>query len=170
MEIKLVNTDNFNEHSLDDFDRFQEVKNCYRLIKGQLTLVYNPFTETWSPERKLEKAEEILSGEYITYCAFEEGRVVGEIMLVPELDHGRLIVDSFHVSRDCRRGGIGRALFNTAIEEAKRKRARGLYISAMSAEETIGFYQAMGCYVSRNPIKLYADDEPYDIQMEYSIG
>ena len=121
MEIKLVNHSNFNENSLDDFDRFQVVRNCYRLIDGNLVLVYHPFTETWDPERKREKTREILSGEYITYCAFDEDRVVGEIMLVPELDHGRLIVDSFHVSGDCRRRGIGRALFDVAIEEGRRR-------------------------------------------------
>ena len=82
----------------------------YRLQNGKLTLVPSPFTEDWDDARLIEKAEEILSGRYVTYCAFEGNHVVGEIMLIPGLNKGRLIIDSFHVSRDYRRRGIGRAL------------------------------------------------------------
>ncbi len=110
MEIKLVDSNNFTRDSLKGFQRYQEVKNVYRLQNGNLTLVYNPFTEDWDAARLIEKAEEILSGRYVTYCAYEGNRVVGEIMLIPKLNKGRLIIDSFHVSRDYRRRGIGRAL------------------------------------------------------------
>ena len=85
LEIKLVDSNNFTRDSLKDFQRYQEVKNVYRLQDGNLTLVYNPFTEDWDAARLIEKAEEILSGRYVTYCAYEENRVVGEIMLIPKL-------------------------------------------------------------------------------------
>lgn len=111
IEIKIADRSNFNGFSLDSFDRYQEVRNIYRPENGRLVLKYNPFTETWSPERRREKAAEILSGSFITYCAFSGDGVVGEIMLKPELNEKRLIIDSFHVSRDFRRHGIGRRLF-----------------------------------------------------------
>ena len=41
------------------------------LQNGNLTLVYNPFTEDWDAARLIKKAEEILSGRYVTYCAYE---------------------------------------------------------------------------------------------------
>ena len=169
LEIKLADKNNFGRNSLNDFRRYQEVKNVYRLKDGWLRLVYNPFTEDWDDERRIEKAEEILSGQYVTYCAFEGNRVVGEIMLLPRLNKDRLIIDSFHVSSDYRRRGIGRALLDAARQEALKRGAHALYASCCSAEETIRFYTAMGFRLSDDPIASCIEDEPYDLQMECKI-
>ena len=170
IEIKLADRSNFTEFSMDSFDRFQEVKNVYRIENGKLVLKNNPFTETWSPERKREKASEILSGQYITYCAFDGNTVVGEIMLKPELNENRMIIESFHVSRDCRGHGIGRQMIETVTDYAKSHGAEALYASCCSAEETIAFYMAMGFRPSAHPIPSCVRDEPFDIQMEFPIG
>lgn len=95
--------------------------------------------------------------------------MVGEIMLAPQPNNGRLIIESFHVSGDCRRRGIGRALFEAAKQEARQHGAHALYASCCSAEETIRFYAAMGFRLSPNPISSYAEDDPYDLQMECPI-
>lgn len=169
IRIEKTDSTNFAIDSLNAFDRYQEVNNIYQLTDGQLQLVYHPFSDAWTLERKREKAREIMSGKFITFCAFLDSAVVGEIMLNPKLNKQRMIVTSFHVSASCRRHGIGRMLFEKAKEEAVRHHAEGLYISACSAEETIRFYQAMGCYVSPDPILELAEDEPADIQMEYHL-
>ena len=144
MEIKLIDKSNFTRDSLKGFRRYQEVKNVYRLKDGNMTLVCNPFTEDWDAARLLQKAEEILKGKYVTYCAFEKNCVVGEIMLIPQLNKGRLIIDSFHVS-------------------ALKRGAYSLYASCCSAEETINFYSAMGFRLSSDPIPSLVKDEPYDL-------
>lgn len=169
MEIKLVTNNNFHRDSLREFRRHQEVKNVYRLKDGQMTLVYDPFTEDWDNARRVQKAEEILSGQFVTWCAFEGERVVGEIMLLPELNKGRLVIDSFHVSEDRRRLGLGRALLETAGREAMTRGAHALYASCCSAEETINFYTAMGFRLSSDPIPFYVEEEPYDLQMECPV-
>lgn len=166
LEIKLIDSHNFTRDSLKGFRRYQEVKNVYRLQNGNLTLVCNSFTEDWDAARLIEKAEEMLSGRYVTYYAYEDNRVVGEIMLIPTLNKGRLIIDSFHVSSDCRRSGIGRALFEAARQEALKRGAHALYASCCSAEETIDFYSAMGFRLSSDPIPSLAEAEPYDLQMD----
>ena len=56
IEIKPADRSNFTEFSMDLFDRFQEVRNVYRIENGILVLKNHPFTETWSPERKREKS------------------------------------------------------------------------------------------------------------------
>jgi len=133
---------------------------------GRFVLKFQPFTETWSPERRREKAAEVLSGEYITFCAFDGDTVVGEIMLIPELNENRLIIDSFHVSHAFRRRGIGRRLVEAAADYARDRGALALYASCCCAEETIVFYKAMGFRLSEHPIPSCAEDEPFDLQME----
>ena len=169
LEIKLIDSSNFTRDSLKGFRRYQEVKNVYRLQNGSLTLVYNPFTEDWDAARLAEKAEEILSGKYVTYCAYEDNHVVGVIMLIPRPNKGRLIIDSFHVSGDYRRRGIGRALLEAAGQEALKRGAHALYASCCSSEETINFYFSMGFRLSPDPVPSLAEAEPYDLQMECVI-
>ena len=169
IEIKRADRNNFCETSLDLFDRSQEVQNVWRMENGRLVLKFRPFSETWSPEQRRKKAGEILSGRYITFCAFEGDAVVGEIMLIPELNEGRLIIDSFHVSCPFRRRGIGRRLIEAAAEYARGRRASALYASCCSAEETIDFYKAMGFRLSEHPIPSRVEDEPFDIQMELRL-
>lgn len=166
IEIKRLDTDQFSLDSLRGFNRHQTVKYIYKLADSRLTLTLHPFEETWSQERKKEKAAEMISGRFTVFCAYDKERIIGEIMLVPELDLGRMIIDSLHVSEEYRRKGIGKALFETAKAEAGKHGAKALYLSACSAQETIDFYLAMGCRVSPNPIQAYADREPFDIQME----
>lgn len=169
MDIRLVDKSNFHRGSLKSFQRFQIVDKVYRLTDSELVLVDNPFTEDWDSARKIEKEDEILSGNYIVYCAFDGEQVVGEIMLQQELNKGRLVIDSFHVSMDCRRQGIGRALFDAAKQEAIKRSAHALYASCCSAEETILFYLAMGFSPSSDPIPSCVAMEPCDIQMECPI-
>ena len=170
IEIKQADRSNFTESSMDSFDRFQEVHHVYRPENGSLVLKEHPFTETWSPERKREKAAEILSGRYVTFCAFDDDTVIGEIMLIPELNGNRLIIDSFHVSRPFRRHGIGRRLLDAAADYARSRGANALYASCCSAEETIRFYLAVGFRPSEHPIPSFAEAEPFDIQMECSLS
>ena len=169
MEIILLNENNFCYDSLDHFSRYQIVEYEYCLVNGELQLCHNPFIDDWSAERKREKANEILSGKHIVYGAVDENRIVGIILLCLEFDHNRMIIDSFHVSADKRRCGIGTKLFNVAKKEAKKLGATALYVSASPAQETIDFYITMGFKVSLNPIELYASDESKDIQMECEI-
>ena len=169
IEIKQADRSNFCETSMDSFDRFQEVQNVWRMENGRLVLNYQPFTETWSPEQRRKKAGEILSGRYITFCAFDGDAVVGEIMLIPEINENRLIIDSFHVSREFRRCGIGRRLVETVADYARGCGASALYASCCSAEETVDFYKAMGFRLSEHPIRFCVENEPFDIQMECKL-
>ncbi len=170
IEIRQADSSNFSETAMDSFDRYQEVQNVYRMENGKLVLKKVPFCEEWSSERKREKAAEILSGRYITFCAFDGDTVIGEIMLIPELNEDRLIIDSFHVSREHRRQGIGRRLIKAASDYARGCGAEALYASCCSAEETIRAYRAIGFVPSERPIPSCVENEPYDIQMECRLG
>jgi len=75
-----------------------------------------------------------------------------------------------HVSRDSRKQGLGRSLFNTAVEKAKTLGAQKLYISATPSENTINYYLRLGCVpATETDPELFAL-EPEDIHLEYVIS
>lgn len=165
IRIELLSKENFGENSLDTYQRRQDVKKVYRKVNGAYKLVECPYTEDWDLARKRQVAGTISSDDYITYLAFDEESVVGFIGLKKSLTDGYMILDMMHVSASVRGQGIGRRLFELGKETARKSRAKALYISACSSEETIAFYKAMGAVIIDSPIKEIADDEPYDLQM-----
>lgn len=124
----------------------------------------------WSLERKRSVASLLLSNDYISFGAIEEGRIVGFVSVERQLREYRLVVEMMQVSQKYRGKGLGRKLFNMAKTKAKEMGAKQLYISACSSEETIDFYKSMGCKITDNPIKTIAEDEPMDLQMIYDIS
>ena len=165
IRIELLNDKNFNEHSLDNYERRQDVKKVYRRVNGSYELVEMPYTEDWTLEEKQTKAKNLRDSGCITYLALDGEETVGFIGLLKEQIDGYMIRDMMHVSAQYRGHGIGRRLFELGKATAQKAGAKGLYISACSSEETIAFYKAMGAAITDNPIKSIAESEPYDLQM-----
>lgn len=163
--IVRITKDSFNESSLDNFIRTQKVTKVYRMVNSEYSLMYQPFTDDWTSERKREKARELLSGGLIAFGAFIDSELAGFIALESKLNRERMIIDTLHVSAPFRGRGIGRQLFLCGVETARRNGTKTLYISACSSEETIAFYQAMGATVTDDPINELAVEEPFDLQM-----
>ena len=170
MTIAPIIPDNFREDSLDSFVRTQEVTEVYRLRDGVCRLEACRFTDDWFPARKREKAKALLSGRYAAWGAFDGERLAGFVALEKELDENRMILDSMHVSREYRRQGLGRALFCRAVDEARARGAKQLYISACSSKETIAFYRAMGCIPADRVIRRLAEEEPCDLQLVCDVN
>lgn len=169
MNIELLTEKNFTPNSLDFYNRTQIVKRVYRRQNGEYALVDMPYIEDWTLERKRLEAQFLRSSECIAYLALENGTVAGFIGLKKKLYGSYMILDMMHVSADYRGKGIGRQLFARRKEEARKAGAEVLYISACSSEETIAFYKTMGAEITENPIREFADDEPYDLQMICSV-
>ena len=130
VRIELLTDKNFNEHSLDFYERKQDVKRVYRREGSEYVLVDMPSVEDWSLEKKRQVAKDISSAGYITYIALDSDSVVGFIGLKKELHNEYMILDMMHTSAAYRGKGIGRKLFNLGKEEAKKAGAKALYISA----------------------------------------
>ena len=165
MRIVKVSRDIFPEINLDDFKRQQKITRIYVKKDGKYVLEENPGLMDWSIDKKREVAKDLTDNAYISYLALEEDRIVGFMSLVKELVYERMILDLIQVDQDFRGRGIGRMLWEKAVEEARLNGARELYISACPSEETIHFYKAMGAEVTDNPIMAIAEDEPDDLQM-----
>ncbi len=165
IKIELLSESNFNENSLDNYVRTQEVKNVYRKQGEEYVLVEMPYVEDWSLEKKRSVAKDISSKEYISYIALDDDKVVGFIGLKKQLVGNYMILDMMHTSAEYRGKGLGRRLFELGREAARKAGAKALYISACSSEETIAFYKAMGAVVTKDTIKEIEEDEPCDLQM-----
>lgn len=169
MRIVKVSRDIFPEINLDDFNRQQKITRIYVKKDDTYMLEEQPGVMDWSIEKKREVAKDLTDNAYIAYLALEEERIVGFMSLVKELVSERMILDLIQVDMDFRGRGIGRILWEKAVEEAHLNGAKELYISACPSEETIHFYKAMGAEVTDSPIIAIAKDEPDDLQMVCTI-
>ena len=165
IRIELLSAENFKQDSLDNYPRKQDVKKVYRKLGGEYILEDCVYTEDWNMEKRRSVAKDISGDDYVTYLAIEKDEVVGFNGLKKELIESYMILDMMQVSAACRGQGIGRKLFDSGKEEARKAGAEALYISACSSEETIAFYKAMGAELADCPIKEIAEEEPYDLQM-----
>ncbi len=165
IRIELLSAKNFKQDSLDNYQRKQYVKKVYRKHNEDYILEDCVYTEDWNMEKRRSVAKNISGDDYVTYLAIENDEVVGFIGLKKELIESYMILDMMQVSAACRGQGIGRKLFDSGKEEARKAGAEALYISACSSEETIAFYKAMGAELADCPIKEIAEEEPYDLQM-----
>ena len=172
----LLTEKNFNENSLDDFLRHHEVKECWRKnSNNEYVLAANEYVEDWDLNKRKEVAREILlkiAGKGFAYGAFCEEKVVGYILVSNEFfgsskQYMELLL--YHVSEPYRRRGIGKELFALACKTAKELGAKKLYISAHSSKESQAAYRKLGCIEATEINQVIAENEPYDVQMEFVL-
>ena len=184
MEIRVerLTEDNFNSHSLDNFIRHQVVTECLRNVDGNWILLPISFVEEWSLDKCREEASAIannLYGDMIDYGAFEETDLIGYITdLIGYITVGTkrlgtkgqyVQLVTFQVSEPFRGMGVGRKLFEKAAGAAKGHGAKKLYISAHSSKESQAAYKALGCVHAEEIIPWIADEEPFDVQLEFVL-
>lgn len=175
IRIERLNEDNFNSHSLDNFIRHQVVTECWRNVDGQWKLLPIAFVEEWGIDKCREEASAIagnLCGNMIDYGAFKGEDLLGYITVGTEkmgTEKQYVQLVTFQVSEPFRGMGVGRKLFMKAVETAREYGAKKLYISAHSSKESQAAYQALGCVHAVEIIPWIAEEEPCDVQLEYSL-
>lgn len=113
-----LSRDNFNKHSLDNFIRYQEVKECLRKVGNEFILVPYEFVENWDLNKCRDVAKNIMEAIDKNYVAYGASKV---------------------------------------------------YISAHSSRESQEAYRGIGCINAIEINQQIAENEPYDIQMEYKL-
>jgi len=172
--LKLTR-ENFNSNSLDNFIRYQKVEECWRKINNKLVLVPNEFIEDWDLSKRRKVAEaifKVIDGKNIVYGAYFKDEIVGFIYLSDKFfgrDNLYIELSMFQVSELFRKMGIGKSLFKFACEDARHLGVSKLYISAHSSKESQAAYRKIGCIEAVEINKSIAEDEPFDIQMEYQL-
>jgi predicted N-acetyltransferase YhbS len=104
--------------------------------------------------------------------ASEEGELAGVAVLDTTFmgrGEDQLQLKFLHVGHSRRGRGLGRLLFEQAVDRARELDARRLCISATPSENTVDFYLHLGCVVAEEVDEALCELEPEDIHMAYSI-
>lgn len=80
-----------------------------------------------------------------------------------------VLLDQLYISLQWRGKGIGKKLFMFAANSARNWDADKIYICAGSAEETIEFYNSIGCKSAEEINMELLGSDPRDIQLEYDL-
>lgn len=167
--------ENFKFDSLDNFKRHQEVNECWSKIDNAYKLVPNKFTEEWDLNKLRSVADDVLKAideNCIVYGAFCKEEIVGFIYL-GNVKFGStnqyIELVMYQVSQPFRKLGIGKKLFELVSNDARKLGVSKLYISAHSSKESQAVYRKLGCIEAKEINARAAQNEPFDVQMEYKL-
>lgn len=175
IKYEFLNEHNFNVNSLNNFKRYQDVTECYRLTDSGYAILPIRYTEDWSIAELKRLSEKIIRGlnsGNIALGAFANGEIIGFAYIDKTLFGSKnqyIDLAEFYVSAPYRNMGIGRKIFNMAAIKAKQLGASKLYISAHSAKESIAAYLSYGCIFAEEINEALAKKEPFDLQLEYAL-
>lgn len=172
VQYRILRDEEIERGLFRSFLRHQDVTKCWRRVEGEWVIREDPFVDDWS-EADYETLVSCLRNTVATsgfvYGAFCDGALKGFVSVEPGLFGSRreyMDLSSIHISEDMRRQGLGKQLFQAAVDWARGKGAKKLYISAHSAVESQAFYRAMGCVEAREYRQDHVEKEPFDCQLE----
>ncbi len=157
-------------------ERGEVIENIYYLQDGTLLLQAEHYDLQGWPLGEPEQYTPILvdcferGGTF--YGVFQSAELIGLAVLENKFigkNKDQLQLKFLHISRSYRRQGLGKILFQKALEKAQQMNARKLYVSATPSENAINFYLNMGCVVTQEIDQELFELEPEDIHLEYVI-
>ena len=172
---KELEVSEINKELFSSFDRYQEVKNCWRKEGGKWLLREVAFTEQWGSDEYeflTQCLQNTVRQEGAVFGAFDDEELIGFASLEGQFwgsQNQYLQLSSIHTSFGKRGSGIGKKLFSLVCHKAKQRGAEKLYISAHSSEETQAFYKTLGCVEAAEYNDDLVSKEPFDCQLEYKL-
>ena len=162
--------------SIWTIDRREVIENIYYLRDGKLVLEAEYYDmQGWpigEPEHYAPFLEDCFKRGGFFWGAFEDEILVGVAVLESKFIGGKkdtLQLKFLHVSHDLRKKNLGRKLFEIAEEKAKSMGAKKMYISSTPSENTVNFYQYLGCVLAEEIDAELFELEPEDIHLEYVL-
>ncbi|WP_294343552.1 GNAT family N-acetyltransferase [uncultured Clostridium sp.] len=172
---KKLNKEDIKLSLFSDFNRYQEVKKCWRKENNKWILKDISFIDQWG-ENEYNFLVKCLINTIetggVVLGAFCDCSLVGFASVENKFfgsENQYLQLSSLHTSYEYRGNGIGKQLFSIACDGAKDLGAKKLYISSHSSEESQKFYKAVGCVEAIEYNKKLVEDEPCDCQLEYIL-
>jgi len=160
---------------LHEIDATCYIKNAWRLVNGERSLIEINWTDhelpngmTWHKEHFIHTIE---SGGKAFGC-FDNDVLIG----FATLDSNRfgirsnyLLLDQLFISKAYRGKGLGKNLFYLCSRQARYWDVDKLYLFAGSSEDTLAFYQRVGCEDAKEINQVLLEEDPNDIQLEYNV-
>lgn len=159
-----------------EIDATHFIKNVWRRnASGEYHLVEINWTDTELPngfEWHLRRFKKTLENGGIAFGCFDVEKLIGYAVMNGNIfsQQSYVLLDQLFVSNSYRGKGIGKKLFALCAEQARLIGAKKLYLCAGSAENTIAFYGKMGCVLAAEPDRKLVEEDPRDIQLEYTLG
>jgi len=160
-------------------DRSEQVDVEYEVRDGQL--VERPLTiaeiPAWDPSgsgphsvaHQIEFCRSLIAGGGTLLGAFDEESVMGLAAVDPVFEPPMAWLGYLHVSRAYRRRGAAQALWDAAVDLARRAGAVSIYVSATPTGSALGFYFAQGCRLASPVHAALYEKEPEDIHLVCSL-
>lgn len=159
-----------------EIDRGEFVKSIYRMENGELIEETIDFdVKGWPPgeqQKYMPLLEECHDRGGFLCGAFSDGQLVGVVVLESRFIgrcKDQLQLKFLHVSRDFRKKGLGGRLFGMAVDEAKKRGARALYVSSCESKNTVDFWMHLGCAFAPEVDEELYRLEPEDIHLLYRL-
>jgi len=157
------------------FNRYQDVKKCWRKEDGEWILKEIAFTEQWNLDEYkylIKCLQNTIETGGTVFSAYHNNVLFGFASVENQFFGSQkqyLQLSSIHTSYENRGMGIGKKLFSLVCKKTKEMGAQKLYISAHSSQESQAFYKAMGCVEAMEYNAKLVAEEPCDCQLEYSL-
>ena len=172
---KRLNIDELRVDLFGKFNRYQEVKKCWRKEANTWILKDVSFVEQWGAVEK-EILVKCLCNTVSTggtvFGAFIDTVLIGFASIENDFFgtcDEYLQLSSIHTTYEYRGAGVGTELFHRICHKAVEMGAKKIYISAHSSVESQAFYKGLGCVEAVEINKQIADKEPCDCQLEYVL-
>lgn len=158
---------------LSQLDRTEIIEKIYYERDGKLVLENEHHdVPEWGDEdkqRRITNLQVVFDKGATFFGAFDGDALAG----MSVLDHNfvrsgnrRLNLEGLWVSANARGNGVGKALFQLAAQEAQKRGAKAMYVSATPSENTVHFYQNLGCTRADPVDSVLFEKEPEDIHLE----
>lgn len=177
MDYKVINETQITSNYLDYFIRYQETEYVYYLTDDNtLKIKKSPYIDSWDDTHKgnvIKILRYYLDQGGSVVSAYEGNKLVGFAALNGVKYGSRcqyLNLGFIHVSKQARRNGIGKLLFEEIVKQAKLRGATKLYIGANPSVDTYKFYESLGCEIAKETIQEIYEHEPLDLQLEFQIN
>jgi GNAT superfamily N-acetyltransferase len=176
MNIEYQKLDKHNILELINIDRSDYSDMMYKIEDGELIIVNEIFNHPGLTKNKydpyIQDLKEILDEGGVVFGAFQGGKLKG-ISSIDKNFVGKnkdmINLSILWVSKELRKNGIAKKLFELCKNEAKIKNVDKLYISATPSKNTIDFYLKMGCRVTEEIDSDLFNEEPEDIHLELKL-
>lgn len=161
---------------ISEIDAFCYIKRAWRMNeKGEYRLEEIDWTDMDLPngfDWHLERLQETMAEGGKAFGCFDDELLVGYASMGSRVFGEKekyVLLDQLFVSSGYRGLGIGRSLVNLCSEEALEMGGEKLYLCAGSSEDTIAFFQKLGCVYAMEIDRELFEEDPDDIQLELKL-